>query len=229
MSLEALKFDAQGLVTVVVQDRLTGEIRMLAHANRDAVERTLAEAQAYFYSRSRQALWRKGEESGHTLAVHEVWADCDGDALVYLVDPTGPSCHTGGTSCFFRRLDGLGVDAKADAAEGARAQGALPRLWSELERRRDSGAEQSYTKSLLAAGAAKINAKLREEADELARAIESEGVGRVVSEAADVVYHLLVGLLSRGTSLRDLEAELARRFGLSGLAEKAARGESKDP
>jgi len=226
MSLEALKFDAQGLVTVVVQDRLTGEIRMLAHANREAVERTLAEAQAYFYSRSRKALWRKGEESGHTLAVHEVWADCDGDALVYLVDPTGPSCHTGELSCFFRRID---AGAKADAPEGARAQGALPRLWSELERRRDSGAEQSYTKSLLAAGAAKINAKLREEADELARAIESESVGRVVSEAADVVYHLLVGLLSRGASLRELEAELARRFGLSGLAEKAARSERKDP
>lgn len=223
MSLEDLKFDAQGLVTVVVQDRLTGEIRMLAHANREAVERTLAEAQAYFYSRSRQALWRKGEESGHTLGVHEVWADCDGDALVYLVDPTGPSCHTGATSCFFRRLD---AGAKA---EGAHAQSALPRLWSELERRRDSSAEQSYTRSLLGAGAAKINAKLREEADELARAIEAESVGRVVSEAADVVYHLLVGLLWRSTSLRELEAELARRFGLSGLAEKAARGERKEP
>jgi phosphoribosyl-ATP pyrophosphohydrolase/phosphoribosyl-AMP cyclohydrolase len=225
MSLDTLKFDAHGLLTVVVQDRLTGEVRMLAHANREAVERTLTEAQAYFYSRSRQKLWRKGEESGHTLAVHEVWTDCDGDALIYLVEPNGPSCHTGEVSCFFRRLD-AGAEP---GAVGVRAQSALPRLWSELERRRDAPAAQSYTKSLLAAGAAKINAKLREEADELARAIDAESSVRVVSEAADVVYHLLVGLLWRGTSLRELDAELARRFGLSGLAEKAARTEGKEP
>lgn len=220
MSLDELKFDAHGLVTVVVQDRLTGELRMLAHANRDAVQRTLDERQAYFYSRSRQRLWRKGEESGNTMAVHEVWADCDGDALVYLVEPAGPSCHTGEPSCFFRQLDAAATEALA----GPRAQSALPRLWSALEQRRDASAEQSYTRSLLQAGAPKINAKLREEADELARAIDAESPERVVSEAADVLYHLFVGLLLRRTDLRAVQAELARRFGLSGLAEKAARG-----
>ena len=97
-----LKYDDQGLVTVVVQDRLTGEVRMLAHANERALRATLESGEGHFYSRSRQALWRKGETSGHLLRVAELWADCDGDAVIYLVDPEGPSCHTGRTSCFFR-------------------------------------------------------------------------------------------------------------------------------
>lgn len=216
MELETLKWDAAGLLTVVVQDRMTGEVRMLAHADRDAVRATLETGEAHFYSRSRRALWRKGERSGNTIAVAEVWADCDRDALVYLADPRGPSCHTGAVSCFFSRLDG-------DAAGATGGQPLLPRLEAALQARSRGEGERSYTRSLLDAGAPKIGAKLREEAGELDEALQNESDARVVSEAADVVYHLLVGLLHRDLGFREVEAELARRFGVSGIDEKAAR------
>jgi phosphoribosyl-ATP pyrophosphohydrolase/phosphoribosyl-AMP cyclohydrolase len=205
---------------VVVQDRLTGEIRMLAHANEAALRATLETGDGHFYSRSRRALWRKGESSGNVLRVSGVWVDCDGDALIYLVDPDGPSCHTGRTSCFFRKLDGAG-ELHDDGHDHARA--ALPQLTAELERRKQATAESSYTRKLLTAGVDAIGAKIREEADELARALATESDERVIAEAADEIYHLLVGLLARGLSLRQVEGELARRAGVSGLVEKASR------
>lgn len=220
MTLAELKYDDRGLLTVVAQDRLTGELRMLAHANREALQATLDTGEAHFYSRSRGALWKKGESSGHVLRVSEVWTDCDGDAVLYLVDPAGPTCHTGRQTCFFRMVGRDGNVADNAAAHG---MSLLPRLWAELEARKANGAAKSYTKKLLDSGAPAINAKITEEAGELAQAIAGEADSRVVSEAADVLYHVLVGLLSRGVSVRDVEAELARRFGVSGIDEKAAR------
>ncbi|MDB4990949.1 MAG: Phosphoribosyl-AMP cyclohydrolase [Myxococcaceae bacterium] len=150
----------------------------------------------------------------------EVWADCDADCLVYLVDPAGPSCHTGRDTCFFRRVqaDGSFVDEPRQLASPT-----FPRLVAELEARRDASADKSYTRSLLDKGSAKIAAKIREEGDELARAVEGESDERVVSESGDVIYHLLVGLLFRKLSLRDVQVEIARRFGISGHDEKASR------
>lgn len=220
MGLDDLKWDGNGLVTVVVQDAWTGEIRMLAHANREAVAATFETGFAHFFSRSRQRLWCKGESSGHKLKVQTVWVDCDSDALIYLADADGPSCHTLRETCFFTRLEG---PAAAKEEPTRHATSALPALWQELVSRRDASAEKSYTRSLLDAGPAKICGKIIEEADELSRAIQGEDDTRVVSEAADVMYHMLVGLLARGLSLRDVEKELARRSGVSGLAEKAAR------
>lgn len=223
MDLTWLKRDAAGLVTVVVQDRQTGMVRMVAHANDEAIAATLQSGIGHFFSRSRNRLWKKGEESGHVLYVSEVWADCDADCLLYLVDPDGPSCHTGRDSCFFAR-----VESDGRLAEDPREHGAptFVRLWSELEARRDASAEKSYTRSLLEKGAPKIGEKLREEADELARAIAGETDERVVSEGADLVYHVLVGLLFRKLSLREVQAQLAKRFGVSGIAEKASRPRS---
>lgn len=220
MGLDWLKRDAQGLVTVVAQDRHTGAIRMVAHANEEAVAATLETGCAHFFSRSRGKLWKKGEESGHVLHVHEVWADCDADCLVYLVDPDGPSCHTGRPTCFFRRVQRDGSLAEPGDTD---ASPTFVRLFQELEARRSASAEKSYTRSLLEKGAAKIAEKIREEGDELARAVEGESDERVVSESGDVVYHMLVGLLFRKLGLRDVQAELARRFGTSGLVEKASR------
>ncbi|MET0343370.1 MAG: bifunctional phosphoribosyl-AMP cyclohydrolase/phosphoribosyl-ATP diphosphatase HisIE [Polyangiales bacterium] len=220
MALDWPKRDAQGLVTVVVQDRHTGLVRMVAHADDAALEATLASGFGHFFSRSRQRMWKKGEESGHFLHVHEVWTDCDADCVVYLVDPEGPSCHTGRETCFFRRVAPDGT--LADAPEAVAAP-TFPRLWAELEARRAQPADQSYTRSLLDKGASKVAAKIREEGDELARAVEGETDARVVSESGDVVYHMLVGLLLRKLSLRDVQVEIARRFGISGHAEKAAR------
>jgi phosphoribosyl-ATP pyrophosphohydrolase/phosphoribosyl-AMP cyclohydrolase len=220
MSLNALKYDAQGLVAVIAQDAETGEIRMMAYANREAIEQTLSTGLAHFYSRSRQALWRKGESSGNTLDVRGVWVDCDGDALIYLVDPAGPSCHTGTETCFFRRLDADGnlVEAGTDTAAPT-----LLKLERTLEQRKASDAEKSYTKSLLDAGPAKVDAKLREEAAELGEALVNESDDRVASEAGDVLYHLLVGLVLRQVPLRTLLTKLSSRFAQSGHEEKSSR------
>jgi phosphoribosyl-ATP pyrophosphohydrolase/phosphoribosyl-AMP cyclohydrolase len=215
--IDELKWDAAGLLTVVAQDRRSGEVRMVAHANREALTKTLDTGRATFWSRSRQALWTKGESSGNTLAVFEVWADCDGDAVVYLVEPAGPTCHTGAPSCFFRRLD------RDPSEDGQRALPVLAQLGATIEARRESSADASYTKSLLTKGPEKIAAKIREEGGELGDALVDESDERVVSESADVLYHLLVGLAARGLAMEDVAVELGRRFGMSGLEEKASR------
>jgi phosphoribosyl-ATP pyrophosphohydrolase/phosphoribosyl-AMP cyclohydrolase len=220
MSIDTLKYDDQGLVAVIAQDAETGEVRMMAYADKAAIERTLATGEAHFFSRSRQQPWKKGESSGNTLGVRSVWVDCDGDTLVYMVDPVGPSCHTGAETCFFRRLNAEGELVEADEE---RAAPTLPRLERRLEARKASDAGKSYTKALLDAGPTKIDEKLREEAAELGQALIGESDARVASEAGDLIYHLLVGLVSRGVSVRTLFCELSKRFGQSGHEEKAKR------
>ncbi|MBX3229874.1 MAG: bifunctional phosphoribosyl-AMP cyclohydrolase/phosphoribosyl-ATP diphosphatase HisIE [Labilithrix sp.] len=206
------------LLPVVAQDHLTGEVRMLAWASPEAVERTLATGKATFWSRSRRELWTKGETSGNVLAVRSVLVDCDEDALIYVVRAAGPTCHTGAATCFFRRLGPKGV-----SDEEVSATTALARLDAVLEARRAATAAKSYTKSLYDGGAAKIGAKLREEADELASAVEAESDDRVVSEAADVLFHAMVALRSRGLGVEAVLAELERRAGTSGHDEKSSR------
>ncbi len=215
-----LKFDSQtGLMPAVAQDRLTGQVRMVAYVNREALDQTLRTGNATFFSRSRGALWTKGESSGNVLRVHAVYADCDADTLVLLVEPEGPSCHTGRPSCFFRRL---GPDGAVES-EAVEAEPFLQALEGLLRERTASTAERSYTRSLLDGGAEKIGKKMREEADEYARALAAETDDRVLNEAADVLYHLLVGLRLRGLEVRSLLAVLASRTKQSGHAEKASR------
>ena len=219
---DSLTFDANGLIPAIAQDALTGHVRMVGYMNRESLELTLSEGRAVFYSRSRKTIWRKGESSGNELTVSAVYLDCDNDTVLLLTHPAGPTCHTGAASCFYRRvIDGVLVDERLDAAPE------MLRLERELEARRESSSGKSYTKSLLEAGASKIGEKIREEADELSRAIANESDERVVSEAADVVYHVMVGLLHRGVSWRSVLGELARRSGVSGLVEKASRTPSK--
>jgi len=209
-----------GLLPVVAQDRLGGQVRMVAWASREALAETLRSGRATFFSRSRGRLWTKGEQSGHTLAVHSVWADCDADTLLYLVDPAGPSCHTGRPSCFFRSIgsDGAPVERSAEATAFLEELEATVLL-----RKRDGSAARSYTRSLLDAGTAKIGDKVREEADELARALAGESEERVAAEAADVVFHLMVGLAARDVPWRKVLEALAARTGTSGHDEKAQR------
>lgn len=219
-----LGFGDGGLIPAIVQDRLTGQVRMLAYMTREALARTLETGRATFFSRSRGTLWEKGETSGNGLDVASVHADCDVDALLILADPRGPTCHTGRPSCFFRRLDpGDGAGTAQAADEGSDATALLEGLEREIEARKSAAATKSYTRALLDGGAARIGAKLREEADELARAVAGESEDRVAAEAADVVYHLLVALASRGVPLRRVLAALAARMGTSGLEEKARR------
>lgn len=219
MLLSDLAYDDQGLIPVIVQDAETGEVRMVAWASPQAIEKTLETRQAHFFSRSRQSLWLKGETSGNTLAVRSVWVDCDADTLLYLVDPAGPSCHTGAETCFFRRLDDDGglVEDSGSAAP------TLLRLERTLEVRSSADASKSYTKTLLDKGATKLDEKLREEAAELGQALIDESDDRVASEAADLTYHMLVGLILRQVPLRKVLTELSKRFGTSGHDEKASR------
>lgn len=237
-----LKWDDAGLITAVVQDRLTGQVRMVAWMNREALDATLSSGFATFYSRSRRALWRKGETSGNVLRVFEVAVDCDGDTLLVLVDPEGPSCHTGRATCFFRRLDvtrgasqppPMAGSGAGDASAGTLASSQpssddvadpfLLSLEAEIEKRSRSTAQRSYTRSLLDGGVPKISEKITEEAAELTAALAGETDERVASEAADVVYHVLVGLRARAVAWRRVIEVLAKRAGQSGHAEKASR------
>ncbi len=214
-----LHFDERGLIPAVVQDRLTGQVRMVAWMTHEALRRTLESGRATFYSRSRGTLWEKGETSGNHLNVTAVVADCDADTLLVLADPEGPSCHTGRPSCFFQRVlpDGGLEDLPVDA------EPFLEELEDVIRQRQKSSADRSYTKSLLDGGAELIGSKIREESGELARAIAEESDERVAAEAGDLLYHLLVGLRSRGVDLRAVLAVLAARSGTSGHAEKASR------
>jgi phosphoribosyl-AMP cyclohydrolase / phosphoribosyl-ATP pyrophosphohydrolase len=194
-----IAFDERGLVPVVVQDWRTGEVLTLAYANREAVARTRETGELPLWSRSRGELWRKGATSGNTQRVHALRVDCDGDALLALVEPAGPACHTGERTCFHNGE--LGAQAPHEA---------LPALERTLADRARERPEGSYTAQLLA-DPPLIGAKVREEAEEVARAAREETDDRVDEEAADVLYHLAVLLCSRGRSLADAEEVLGGR------------------
>jgi phosphoribosyl-AMP cyclohydrolase / phosphoribosyl-ATP pyrophosphohydrolase len=186
-----------GLLPVVVQSADDGTVLMLAWANEAALEATLVSGDAHFWSRSRDALWRKGETSGNVLGVESVAVDCDGDALLYRVHPAGPACHTGHRSCF----------DEAEAESGL----SLAELERIIGSRVDAPVDESYTARLLADAPRKPAAKVVEEAGEVAVAALSESDDRVADEAADLLYHLLVLLRARVVPLAAVEAKLAER------------------
>jgi phosphoribosyl-ATP pyrophosphohydrolase/phosphoribosyl-AMP cyclohydrolase len=188
---DAIAFDERGLVPCVVQDWRTGEVLTLAYMNRDALDRTQSSGETWFWSRSRAELWHKGATSGNVQAVRELRYDCDADALLALVEPSGPACHTGERSCFH--------NGDLDPAPHE----ALPALERTIAARAAGGdTGGSYTAALLAEPA-RIGAKVEEEAEEVARAAREESDERVREEAADVLYHLDVLMAARGLSLAD--------------------------
>jgi phosphoribosyl-ATP pyrophosphohydrolase/phosphoribosyl-AMP cyclohydrolase len=205
MSLDpaALRYDEHGLLPVVVQDVATGAVLMLAFADREAVEKTLATGEAHFWSRSRRSLWRKGETSGNVLEVVEVLPDCDGDALLVRARPAGPTCHRGTRSCFEPNPAGLEL-------------GWLAAL---LKERRHADPAESYTARLMARGIERMAQKLGEEGVETALAAVSavhhpgdpDRRAALVGEAADLLYHLTVLLLGSGLRPEEVAAELLRR------------------
>jgi phosphoribosyl-ATP pyrophosphohydrolase/phosphoribosyl-AMP cyclohydrolase len=218
--------DANGLVAAIVVERDDGRVLMLGYMNRDALAATLSTRKVTFFSRSKGRLWQKGESSGHTLELADMRVDCDGDALLIRAKPAGPTCHTGTSSCFYSLVD-LEACAVASEDDGP-SVGELDQLWQTiLARKAGLGITntdgKSYVRSLLDAGPEKIDAKLREEAAELGDAIMRESDERVLSEAADLLFHALVGLAVRGLSPADVAAVLRKRHGLSGIDEKAAR------
>ncbi len=215
--MRELKFDSSGLIPAVVQDACTGQVRMLGWMNASAIATTIESGFVTFFSRSRQELWRKGETSGNTLRLVEIRTDCDRDALLVRALPHGPTCHAGPESCFSWDLD------KSDGPDLPPPGSFLDELEKTLKDRQSASGERSYTKRLLEGGAERIGAKLREEADELAVALDAENDERVADEAADLLYHLLVALRLRDVNLRSVMQVLMARTGQSGLEEKASR------
>ena len=207
---EDVRFDERGLVPAIVQDARTREVLTLAYMNEESLRRTLAEGETWFWSRSRSELWHKGATSGNTQRVVEVRLDCDADALVVLVEPRGPACHTGAVSCF----------ARDEAAEGEKGAGGigvvLEELYEVVAARRRERPAGSYTTYLFEKGLNKILKKVGEEAAETIIAAKDEDRRALTAETADLVYHLVVLLVERGVTLEALGGELARRRGGKG-------------
>lgn len=208
--LSAVRFGADGLVPVVTQESRSGDVLMVAFANRDALDRTLSTGLAHYYSRSRGALWQKGETSTHVQRVVEVRLDCDGDTVLYRVEQDGPACHTGTRTCFstvLGRTDGQ-PDSAAEEDPGGHL---LSRLARTIAQRAADQPKGSYTAELLAQGVGKASQKVGEEAVEVVVAANSEDDERLASEAADLLYHLLVLLQARGVPLDAVLRELESR------------------
>ena len=194
---EGLVFDASGLVPVVAQDRASGDVLMLAWADAEAIAKTAETGFVHFWSRSRKALWRKGDSSGHTLRVVEARADCDRDALLLVVEPAGPACHTGARTCF--------------GETSATAAGMLEELARVVQQRAAAPVDASYTARLLAKGPGHVLKKIGEEATEVVLAASGESDERLAEESADLLFHLLVALRQRGVSVASVMDELRRR------------------
>ena len=208
INFEEIRFDERGLIPAIVQDAATREVLTLAYMNRESLERTLETKQTWFWSRSRNELWHKGATSGNTQEVVSLALDCDGDAIIVLVNPAGPACHTGAVSCF---------DVGAQSDDFGPLLDQLYELIQSRERERPAG---SYTTYLFEQGLDKILKKLGEESAETIIAAKNEDDGRLTAEVSDLVYHLLVLLVARGVSLAQVAAELERRR--KGNSEKRA-------
>lgn len=190
----------EGLLTAVVQHAATGEVLMVGWMNREALDETLQRGRAVFWSRSRQCLWEKGETSGHTLHVVDVHADCDRDTLLVLAKPVGPVCHEGTRHCFGdqRLLEDSPVQFLAE-------------LEQVISQRLTDGDSNSYTRRLVEAGPARVAQKVGEEGVEVALAAVAADADKLVSESADLLYHLIVLLRSKGLGLEEVSRELAQR------------------
>src|SRR5882757_3926376 len=224
--IAAATFDASGILPAIAQDAVTGVVRMQGWASAEALRATAETGYATFYSRSRKERWRKGVTSGNVMRVRQIRLDCDGDSVLYLVDAEGPSCHTGRTSCFFRLAGGAGELREDDGPPEAPAA-IVSRVAAVIAERRAQPTEKSYVSSLLAAGWPRILGKIAEEARELAEALPGADRSHTAHEAADVLFHVLVGLEAAHVPVDELFAELRRRFGTSGLTEKASRPPAK--
>ena len=205
--LDQIRFGPDGLVPVVAQDAASGAVLMLAHANREALERTAATGRAHYWSRSRAELWEKGATSGHTQQVVDVRIDCDGDAVLYRVQQTGPACHTMERSCFHRALE----DGELHTA--ATAEHILARLESVVQARNAERPAGSYTTYLFEQGIDKILKKIGEETTETVIAAKNGDAVELRKEVADLLFHLLVLLRERELPMAEVWRELEERFG----------------
>ncbi|HSD50070.1 MAG TPA: bifunctional phosphoribosyl-AMP cyclohydrolase/phosphoribosyl-ATP diphosphatase HisIE [Candidatus Methylomirabilis sp.] len=214
-----LRFDASGLIPAIAQDAENGQVLMLAYMNAEAVARTLETGLAHYYSRSRQRLWRKGEDSGHVQRVRAILYDCDEDALVLRVDQVVAACHTGNRSCFYRELPSTGRaptetgDRRFEPAAVYAGLGILAEVYGVILDRKARRPEGSYVSSLFAGGVDRILKKIGEESAEVLTASKNADRAQVIYETADLWFHTLVLLAHHEIRPEEIAQELRRRFG----------------
>jgi phosphoribosyl-AMP cyclohydrolase / phosphoribosyl-ATP pyrophosphohydrolase len=215
-NLESVTFDAAGLVPIITQEAGSKDVLMLAYANREALEKTLATGLAHYFSRSRNKLWQKGEESGHTQKIHSIRLDCDGDAILYTVDQTGPACHKLEHSCFHNSL--LETEVKPEtkigpANEDTRIGPELEYVFATIQDRIRNPQEGSYVAKMHNAGIDRILKKIGEEAGEVIIAAKNNEKSELQLEVADLFFHTLFTMAEIGVSLEDVARELEGRHG----------------
>ncbi|AEM79394.1 bifunctional phosphoribosyl-AMP cyclohydrolase/phosphoribosyl-ATP diphosphatase HisIE [Thermoanaerobacter wiegelii] len=203
IDIEELKFDEKGLIPAIVQDYNTKQILMLAYMNKESLKLSLEKKETYFFSRSRNEIWHKGETSGNIQKIKNIFYDCDGDALLIEVEPKGPACHTGNVSCFYRSF--LGKIENYDME-------ILKMLYERVKDRKTNPAEGSYTNYLFEKGIDKILKKIGEETTEVVIASKNDSKEEIVYEVSDLLYHLIVLLVDEGIRLEDVYGELGRRY-----------------
>ena len=204
-----VKLNEQGLVPAIAQDADTGQVLMLGYMNPGSLKRTMEGEQVWFYSRSREDLWHKGEISGNYLNLKEAWLDCDGDTLLLKVKPDGPACHTGETSCFYTPMEQLPDEYEVTET----GPGILSELFAVIQDRQRDPPEGSYTAKLLQEGMGRIAQKVIEEAGETAIAAVQDNKEDLTKEVADLLYHTLVLLAASGVTPNQVWKELRNRRG----------------
>jgi len=210
------------LLPVIVQDVANNEVLMMAYMNKEALTLSLQTKVAHYFSRSKQRIWKKGESSGHTQAIHSFNIDCDNDTLLIKVTQEGVACHTGRRSCFFTELESGEANSEVEVDTTA-AYGVIDTLYHTIQERKLADPKTSWTAKLISKGENTILKKVVEEAGEFSFAYKDDDEHEMIYEAADLTYHMLVALAVKNISPDRIKQELARRFNMSGIAEKDSR------
>ncbi|PLY12126.1 MAG: bifunctional phosphoribosyl-AMP cyclohydrolase/phosphoribosyl-ATP pyrophosphatase [Sulfurimonas sp.] len=210
------------LLPVIVQDINSNEVLMMAYMNKEALELSLSTRIAHYFSRSKQRIWKKGESSGHIQEIHSFNIDCDNDTLLIKVTQHGVACHTGRRSCFFTELESGKIESEVEVSSES-LYGVIDTLYHTIQERKNADPESSWTAKLLSKGDNTILKKVVEEAGEFCFAYKDNDEKEMIYEAADLTYHMLVALAAKNISPDRIKQELARRFNMSGIAEKNSR------
>ncbi len=210
MDIAQIKFDKNGLVPVVVQDASSGQVLMLAYANQEAIQKTIDTGKSHFWSRSREKLWMKGEESGNVQEIVEIYYDCDIDTILYLVNQDGVACHTGEKSCFYRSFSGEKIAPEFGQSSSGKT---LDEVYEVIVDRKLNPKDGSYVSGLFEKGLDKILKKLSEESGETIIASKDNDKREIIYETADLWFHTMVALAYFGITPNDIYEELGRRFG----------------
>jgi phosphoribosyl-ATP pyrophosphohydrolase/phosphoribosyl-AMP cyclohydrolase len=221
-TLNKVDWEKSELLPVIVQEVGTNEVLMMAYMDKEALELSLTTKIAHYFSRSKQRIWKKGESSGHTQAIQEFLLDCDNDTLLIKVVQEGVACHTGRKSCFFTNIE-TGDTVSEVQIDSVAMYGVIDELYHTILERKNADPESSWTAKLFAKGENTILKKIVEEAGELCFAVKDDNEEEIIYEAADLVYHCLVALGLKNISPDRVKQELARRFNMSGIAEKNSR------